>query len=84
MITIKDKGLIEKLCEIFNVKTDEDVTLFQNNDGCYIDFGTKLIKIVTFYQIIKDDIELVIAMPGAILYVFNITKKEYQQMCLAD
>lgn len=82
MITIKDKGLIEKLCEIFNAKTDEDIALFQNNDGCYVDFGEKLIKVISYYQIIDKDVELVIAMPGGLLHIFNITKKEHQKLQL--
>lgn len=82
MIIIKDKRLIEKLCEIFNVKTNKDVTLFQNNDGFYIDFGKKLIKVVSYYQIINKYVELVIAMPGGLLYIFNITTKEYTELQL--
>lgn len=80
MITIKDKGLIEKLCEIFNVKTDEDVTLFHNDYGSYIQFGETRRKVISYWQTIDKDVELVISMPLGLFHIFNITKKEYKEL----
>lgn len=80
MITIKDKGLIEKLCEIFNVKTDEDVTLFHDDYGSYIQFGETRRKVISYWQTIDKDVELVISMPLGLFHIFNITKKEYQEL----